>query len=197
MLSNTKRLIILFSVLIGFSICQALPETEQNYQKFLASAERKFKSLNFNALNAELFLKGYFTGIELFNNLLANSTCLQNGEILLKDALKLYEIMQDFHFDISKIKEILIISKSIISNFNLEVIICKNASEMAVEDIHRIVDRVRKDNYLEQLGANLFVNMFEIKTLISVGFVQFHEKQMEQAGLNFGKVTKMVAFWDL
>lgn len=199
MLSNTKRVTILLSLLIGFSLCQALPEIESNqkYENFLASYEAKFKNLKINPSDSELFMKGYFSGLELFNNLLTNSTCLQNGEILLKDALKLYDIIQDFDLDISKITEIIIIAKSIIANFNSEVEACKEAEQIAVEDIHRIVDRIKKANYLEQLGTHLIFNMVEVKRLISVGFIQFHEKQMQEAGLNFGKVTKLVAFWDL
>jgi len=145
------RISILISILIGASLCQ-FTEQEIEEQKFLAIEESKFKNFNFNASDAELFIKGYFSGIELFNNLVYNSTCLQNAEVIVDDALKLYEILKDLHFDITiigKLKDILYTTKSIISSFSGEVESCKAASEIALEDIHRIVDRIRKDNYLE------------------------------------------------
>lgn len=196
-----KRILLLLTLLIGASLCQALPEKNTNSEvKFLANEEAKLSNFNLNASDAELFIQGYFSGLELFNNLLANSTCLQNGEVIVEDTLKLYEILKDFHIDtsiIGKIRDIIVATKSIISSFNGEVEACKAAADLALNDIHRLVDRVRKDNYLEELGSHLVFHLNEVKGLIASGFAQFHEGDMLNAGLNFGKATKFVAFWDL
>jgi len=47
------------------------------------------------------------------------------------------------------------------------------------------------------LGTHVVFNLNSIKNLIQTGFVQFHEGQMEASGLNFGKATKNILFWDL
>lgn len=196
----TKKILLVIALLIGTSLCQAFSEIDINEQKFLNKEETKFRNFNFNVSDAELFLEGYFKGLELFNNLFTNSTCLQNGEVIVEDALKLYEILKDLHLDISilgKIKDIVVATKSIITSFTGEVEACKSAADLALNDIHRIVDRIKKDNYLEELGSHLVFHLSEIKNYIETGFVQFHDGDMLNAGLNLGKATKFLAFWDL
>lgn len=185
-----------YLLLLGMSLCHLTFLGEMKIESY----EKKLANFNLTPLDAEDFLNGYFSGLELFNNVAYNSTCFQNGEIIIEDALKLYEILKDIKIDISiisKIKNILVLTKNIVSSFTGEIEQCQEASDVILDDIHNIIDRVRKDKYLEDLGAHLVLNLAEIKTLIQTGFADFHEGKMKEAGQSFGKATKFVAFWDL
>ncbi len=196
----TPKITLLFAIIIGACLCN--PTHNEDTMKFLDFEETAFPNfnLNFSYQDAELFVKGYFKGLEIFDNLLSNSTCLQNAEVVFNDALKLYEILKDFKFDttaIKNIKELFVITKSLIVSFYKDTKECKNFAYQAMNDIHRVIDRVKKEDYLKELGVNLVFNMSKIKDYLDTGFASFHQRQMESAGVSLGKATKLIALWDL
>lgn len=191
MLKITKAL----ALLLCLSLTSVLAQVDIE-QKFL-SEENLDK---FNPINAEQFIQGYFEGIELFSDLMKNSTCIQDTETIVADALELWNILKDFKIDthiISNAKKIIQDVQQIISHVKTEDEQCKNAAELAMNDIHRVIERVSRDGYIKELGSHTWNNVGAIEAMIKDGYVAFHGGNMLEAGRNFGKATKFVGFWDL
>ena len=190
---------ILFTVIIGAIFCHDSLFL-QSSDKLTVEREKYLKNYKFSPVETEVFFTGFFQGVQLFENVLNNSTCIQNAEVILKDSLVLYDLLKDFHVDfhiISKIRDIVMATKSIIGSFSGEVENCKLASDLALISIHKIVDRINENDYLTELSSHLLMNIFSIKSLIESGFNDFHQGKFDSSGLNFGKSVKLIAFWDL
>ena len=193
MLKITKVLALIICLCFSSVFTQA----QEDSDKFVSKKVMDFD--NFNPQNAAQFIQGYFIGAELFKDVL-DSSCIQNSEVVVEDALEIFDILKDFKADIhifSNIKEIITATESIVSHFTNESNQCKAAGEIALVDIHKIVDRVSQDGYLKELGSHAYKNIGDIETLVENGYTSFHEGEMLEAGINFGKATKLVGFWDL
>ena len=151
-------------------------------------------------VNAEEFVKGYINGIGLFQDVTANSTCIQNAEIITEDAVTLFNILKDLKVDvhiISNVKEIVVAVQSIISHIKVEEPACKAASALALNDVKRLIERMGRDGYVKELGSHTWENVSEIEGMVQDGIASITSEKIEEAGMTFGKATRFVAFWDL
>ena len=165
------------------------------------NAEDKFLSnLEFSPMNAEEFVRGYVNGIELFDDVMLNSTCIQSGEIIVQDAIKVWDILKDLKIDthiISNVKNLIIAVEGIVAHIKTEKPECQAAADIAVVDIKRLAERVSRDGWIKEAGSHAWENTSEIEGLIKDGIASFTAENMLEAGTTFGKATKFVAFWDL
>ena len=180
-----------------------LEDQESNQENSLFEFEgeslHEHELRDFTPENAKDFALGYLEGVELFNNVL-NSTCLENGEVIVEDAFKLYNLLKDLKIDthiITNVKEIILATQSIVSHFKQEDEQCKAAAELALNDIKRVGERVAKDGYVKELGSHTWNNVGEIEEMVKNGLDNFNGGNMHESGNHFGRVTKFVAFWDL
>ena len=194
MLKITKVLALIICLCLSSVFTQA----QENSLNFLSESVMDFD--NIDPKNAEQFIQGYLAGIEVFDNVSANSTCIQSGEVIIEDSIKLFNLLKnlkvDFHI-YTTVKEIIAATQSIVSHFKNEEDQCVLASQIALVDIHRIVDRIGQDGYVTELGSHIYHNIGAIETLLQNGYTSFHEGNFLEAGLNFGKFTKFVGFWDV
>jgi len=181
---------------IALILCISLTSVFAQEEKFL---EGKMIE-KFEPKHAEEFISGYFAGIELFNDIARNSTCIQDSETIIEDAFKLWNILKDLKIDvhiISNVKEIVLAVQEIVSHLKTEDDQCKAAADLALNDIHRVIERVGRDGYIKELGSHTWKNVGPIEEMIKDGYSAFHGGNMQEAGLNFGKATKFIGFWDL
>ena len=182
---------------LALILCITFTSINSQEDKFLSNINL---NTEFSPLDTAQFIRGYVQGIEIFQDVFRNSTCIQNGEIMTEDAITLYNILKDLKVDthiFSNVKDIIYAVQSIISHFKTEEPQCQAALEIAMNDIHKIIDRVERDGYITEFGSHIWNNVSEIEGMIQDGSVNFHNGKMEEAGINFGKATKFVAFWDL
>ena len=165
------------------------------------NTQDKFLSnLEFSPMNAEEFVKGYVNGLELFNDVMVNSTCIQSGEIIVEDAIQIWDILKDLKIDtsiISKVKNLIIAVQSIVSHIKTEKPECKAAADIIVGDFKRLAERIERDGWINEAGHHAWDNVSDIEAMIKDGIASFSAEKMEEAGNTFGKATKFVAFWDL
>jgi hypothetical protein len=155
---------------------------------------------DFSPKNAEEFVLGYLSGVELFNDVATNSTCLVNAEVIVEDSFKLYNILKDLKVDtqiITHVKEIIETTQSIVSHMKQEDVQCKAAAEIAMNDLKRVAERVGRDGYVKELATHTWNNIGAIEEMVRNGFENYHGGNMHESGRHFGRATKFVGFWDL
>lgn len=176
------------------------PQTFEVPEETYLQTYEESKVRDIDPVAAEQFVLGYLDGVELFKDVVNNSTCLSNADVVVKDAIKLYNILKDLHIDteiISHVKEIIQATQEIVSHLKNESAECKAAADLAMVDIKRIAERVSRDGYVKELASHTWNNIGALEEIVKLAFENYRNKNMREAGRHFGRATKFVGFWDL
>jgi hypothetical protein len=188
MFKNTKVIALILLI--------TLVSINSQEDKFLANN----LEMELTPANAEEFVRGYFKGIELFEDVATNSTCIQNAEIITEGAITLFNVLRDLKVDIhivSNVTKIVKAVQSIMSSIKSEDSACRAAGSLAMDDVKRLMERLSRDGYVKELASHSWSNASEIAAMLASGADSYTNEKIQEAGLAFGKATKFVAFWDL
>lgn len=195
MLKISKFIALLLACICLSSVVSKMPE---NNLKFLDEREQKLKDINVR--NIENFIEGFFSGIEVFDNVVRNSTCLQNGEGLVREGIELFNLLKDFKVDIhviSNVQKIVSAIEAIANNLKSEKEQCKNAGEIAFADLYLIIDRITRPGYMKEIVVHLYQHLGDLDGFVQNAFSAYNDGNMSLFGNYFGQAMKLILFWDL
>merc|ERR1712151_647072 len=101
---------------------------------------------------------------------------------LLKD-LKI-----DIHI-ISNVTKIIEHVQSMVAHLKPETAECQAAVNLAKGDVQKVLERIRRDGYIKDLGTHTWNNLSNIEGMLVDGYNAFTKGNMYDAGKGFGVAT--------
>lgn len=150
-------------------------------------------------VDAVNFTVGFYEGIEIFNPVLANSTCIQESTKLVRTVINILDVLSHFNFEnpAPQLKEILHLLENTVSIGEVAYPSCTDMGLQLKDLLTKVYSHVVNPKYLEHLGTHVIFNLSKVKEIYEAALKDTQDQVYFRAGKGFGELVKFVALWDL
>lgn len=154
--------------------------------------------VNLKPSDALNFTLGFYEGIEIFNGVFYNSTCLEHSEKIFTDVIQLVNIFSNFNVEnlANELRDILHILEEFVNIGETEIPVCKDLGIELKDLFVRIYGHVANVKYAEKLSSHTIFNLGKIKDLLEGAVNDAKTEAYFRSGKGFGELIKFAALWD-